>query len=233
MKLSLVVPAFNEAGVVGESVRRIDAFLGQAGLTYEIVVGDDGSDDGTAEEVRGLGLDTVRVVRRPHRGKGAILTDALQETRGSYAGFIDADLEIDVSYLPEFVGALEDGYDVAIASKQLDPGMNRHRRISRRVTTAVYNLLARWLFGSSLTDHQAGLKLFRGELIRSLLPEVENQGWLWDTEVLLACLRTDQRIKEIPVEAVRRREGHVGVVTTSWAMLRDMGRLFLSTEFGR
>lgn len=228
MKLSLVVPAFNEAGVVGDSVRRIDGFLRERGWSYEIVLGDDGSTDGTADEVRELGLDTVRVVRRPHRGKGAILTDALLETEGRYAGFIDADLEIDVTYLPRFVEALDDGFDVAVASKTLDPGMNRHRRLSRRVTTAVYNLLVRTLFRSPLSDHQAGLKLFRGDLVRGLVPDVSNEGWLWDTEVLVTCLRAGCSIEEVPVEAVRRREGHVGVVTTSWAMLRDMIGLYLT-----
>lgn len=233
MKLSLVVPAFNEAGVVGDSVRRIDSFVRNLGFEYEIILGDDGSTDGTAEEVRDLDVDSVRIVRRAHRGKGAILTDALMETRGRYAGFIDADLEIDVTYLPKFLEALDAGYDAAIASKTLDPAMNRHRRLSRRVTTAVYNFLVRSLFRSPLSDHQAGLKLFRGDLIRGLLLDVTNEGWLWDTEVLVTCLRAGCSIEEIPVEAVRRREGHVGVVTTSWAMLRDMIGLYLSMNVTR
>ena len=231
--LSLVVPAYNEAGVVGDSVRRIDEFLREMGLSYEIVLGDDGSTDATAGEVEALDLPRVRVVRRPHRGKGAILTDALAQTEGDYAGFIDADLEIDVAYLPEFLAALEDGYDVAIGSKALDPELNSHRPLSRRLTTMGYNLLARLLFRSPLSDHQAGLKLFRGELIRSLVADVRNEGWLWDTEVLVACQRADCSIKEIPVEAVRRREGHVGVITTSWTMLRDMGRLYLALKSDR
>lgn len=228
MRLSLVVPAYNEAEVIGDSVRRIDAFLRGLEIDYEIIVGDDGSTDRTAEVVGDLALDSVRLVRRPHRGKGAILTAALMETRGAWAGFIDADLEIDVTYLPPFLAALEDGFDVAIASKNLDPELSRSRRLSRRVTTAVYNVLVRTLFRSPLSDHQAGLKLFRGSLIRSLLPDVASEGWLWDTEVLVSCLRADRSVKEIPVEAVRRREGHVGVVTTSWMMLRDMGRLYRS-----
>lgn len=232
MTLSLVVPAYNEAGIVGESVRTIDAFVAGLGIEYEILLGDDGSTDGTAEEVAALNLDTVRIVRRPHRGKGAILTETLSQTRGTYAGFIDADLEIDVAYLPRFLAALDGGHDVAVGSKNLDPAMNRQRPVSRRMTTTVYNLLVRWLFDSPLSDHQAGFKLFRGDLIRSLVPGVTNEGWLWDTEVLVSCLRAGCSVKEIPVEAVRRREGHVGVVTTSWAMLRDMIGLYRSMKAG-
>lgn len=231
--LSLVVPAFNEAGIVADSVGRIDEFLQETGLSYEIVLGDDGSTDTTADEVEALGLSCVRVLRRPHRGKGAILTDALEQTTGRYAGFIDADLEIDVAYLPEFLAALEDGYDVAVGSKSLNPELNSHRPLSRRMTTTVYNLLVRLLFRSPLSDHQAGFKLFRGDLIRSMVTEVTNEGWLWDTEVLIACERAGCSIKEIPVRAVRRREGHVSVVTTSLNMLRDMGRLYLTMNSDR
>lgn len=231
--LSLVVPAFNEAEVVADTVERIDEFLRETGLSYEIVLGDDGSTDATAEKVEALGLSRVRVIRRPHRGKGAILSYTLGRTTGRYAGFIDADLEISVSYLPEFLAALENGHDVAIGSKVLDPELNNHRPMSRRMTTAGYNLLARLLFRSPLSDHQAGFKLFRGNVIRSVVSDVTNDGWLWDTEVLIACQRADCSIKEIPVKAVQRREGHVGVFTTSWNMLRDMGRLYLSMNSDR
>lgn len=228
MKVSLVVPAYNEGGVIGHSVRRIDSELGDLGVPYEIVVGDDGSTDGTAEEVRELGLETVRIVRRPHRGKGAILTAAIPETRGGIVGFIDADLEIDIRYLDEFVSALEAGYDVAIASKNLDPEYARDRKPSRRLTTAGYNFLVRRLFGTGISDHQAGFKLFRREIVEPVLREVKATGWLWDTEVLLGILERGGRIREIPVRTEDHREGHVNVVSTSWNMFRDIWKLYLS-----
>lgn len=230
MKLSLVVPAYNEEGVVGSSVRRIDAEMRRLGVSYEILVGDDGSTDGTAAEVRNLGLERVAVIQRPHRGKGGILTAAMLEGRGEYVGFVDADLEIDIAYFGTFLEALEDGYDVAVASKNLDPASARSRRFTRRVTTTVYNFLVRLLFRSPLSDHQGGMKLFRGTYLRSVLPTVKNTGWLWDTEVLISCLRDGKRIKEIPVEVRPRRDGYVNVATTSWSMLRDMLRLYRSTR---
>ena len=96
-------------------------------IEYEIIVVDDGSEDGTMEAVEAAGLPCVRVVRRPHRGKGAALTAGLSEATGEYVGFLDIDLEISADYLPEFVEALNDGYDVAIASKVLDPVESRRR----------------------------------------------------------------------------------------------------------
>lgn len=226
MRLSLVVPAFNEEEVIGSSIRRIDSVLADLDLSYEIVVGDDGSSDETVERVERLGLDSVRIVRRKHRGKGAILTASLREARGAYTGFIDADLEIDIGYIDEFLSALDAGFDAAIASKNLEPELARDRKPSRRLTTAGYNFLVRRLFRTDISDHQAGFKLFRREALRAVLPEVRATGWLWDTEVLVALLDEGGRVREIPVRTESRREGHVQVLSTSWNMLRDVWKLY-------
>lgn len=231
MRLSLVVPAFNEEEVVGSSLRRIDSWLSDLDVAYEIVVGDDGSTDRTVERVRRLDLERVRLVRRPHRGKGAILTSSLFEARGKYVGFIDADLEIDIRYVDDLLEALDRGYDAAIASKNLEPEYARDRKPTRRLTTAGYNALVRWLFGTGISDHQAGFKLFRREAIAPLLPEIRATGWLWDTEVLVALRERGRRIREIPVRTESRREGHVNVVSTSWNMFRDVCKLYV--ENGR
>jgi len=222
VKLSLVMPAYNEAAIAASSVRAVDALLARLGLPYEIIVADDGSEDGTAKVVDAAGLPAVRVVQRPHRGKGGALTAGLSEATGEYVGFLDIDLEISEDYIPTFLSALENGYDVAIASKVLDREEARRRPLKRRVTTAGYNWLARRLFGTGLSDHQAGLKLFRREAIVPILPEVRSEGWLWDTEVLALCARRGCRVKEIAVATRPVRPGHVSVVSTSWDMLRNL-----------
>ena len=232
MRLSLVVPAFNEEEVIEGSIRRIDSVLADLDLRYEIVVGDDGSSDETVERVGRLGLDSVRVVRREHRGKGAILTAALREARGAYTGFIDADLEIDIRYIGEFLTALDEGFDAAIASKNLEPELARDRKLTRRFTTAGYNFLVRRLFRTGISDHQAGFKLFRREALRAVLPKVRASGWLWDTEVLVALLDEGGRVREIPVRTESRREGHVDVVSTSWNMFRDVWKLYRANGSG-
>lgn len=226
MKVSIVLPAYNERRLIAGSVRAVDASLAGLGREYEVIVGDDGSVDGTADAVRRLDLERVRVIREPHRGKGAILTRCLLASRGEYAGFLDADLEIDASYLPRFVEALDAGFDAAIASKTLDPA-SRERPLSRRITTGGYNFLVRGLFGSPISDHQAGLKLFRGDYLRSILPAIRSEGWLWDTEILLRLLRDGKRVEEIPVTARPVRDGHVAMVATSLQMLRGLLRLYV------
>lgn len=232
MKLSLVLPAYNEQERIAESVRAVDCALARMGCTYEIIVGSDGCTDRTVEAVRRLGLPSTRIIERPHGGKGAILRDCLMTSRGEYAGFLDADLEIDVSYVPEFVKALDDGFDAAVASKTLNYAYASERRLSRRISTRGYNLLVRLFFGSPLTDHQAGLKLFRGDYLRSILPSIDSAGWLWDTEVLLRLLRDGKRIKEIPVKTRSFRESRVGMIVTSFDMLGGLLGLYLRERRG-
>lgn len=222
MRLSLVMPAYNEASIAAGSVRAVDAVLARLGIAYEILVADDGSEDGTKESVESASVERARVVRRPHRGKGGALTAGLSEAAGEYLGFIDIDLEISEDYLPAFVAALDEGFDAVIASKVLDREKSRRRPLKRRITTAGYNWLVRRLLGTALSDHQAGLKVFRREALLSVLPAVESEGWLWDTEVLARCTRRGHRVKEIAVATRPVRSGRVRVVSTSWDLLRDL-----------
>jgi len=225
MRLSLVLPAFNEVAIAAGSVRAVDDVLAGLECEYEIIVVDDGSEDGTAEAVEAIGLPSVRVVRRPHRGKGAALSTGLSEATGKYIGFLDIDLEISADYLPEFVDALNGGYDVAIGSKVLDPVESRKRPLNKRLATAGYNWLVRRLLKTSFRDHQAGLKLFRREALSPVIGLVESPGWLWDTEVLIRCVGNNCRVKEIAVATRPVRAGHVSVVSSSLVVLRQLVRL--------
>jgi hypothetical protein len=222
MKLSLVLPAYNEASIAAESVIAVDLVLRAMEIEYEIIVADDGSEDGTREAVESAGLPRVRVIRRPHIGKGAALTAGMGEALGEYVGFLDIDLEISENYLPEFIAALDAGFDIVIASKVLDEKERRSRALKRRITTAGYNWLVRRLFSTGLGDHQAGLKLFRQEALVPVLTTLVSEGWLWDTEVLARAVANGAKIKEIGVETRPVRPGHVNVVSTSWEMLTQL-----------
>lgn len=231
MELSLILPAFNEEALIAESVRRVDAYLRGLGVTYEVLIGDDGSTDATAQRVRELDLPRVRVLSFPHAGKGGVLSASIPESTGRFVGFLDADLEI----APEYVGAcldrLRSAYDIAIASKTLNPEYARRRSFKRRVATRGYNFLVRVLFGSRLHDHQAGLKVFDGDLIRGLIPHVRNTGWLWDTEVLVLARGIRAKVAEVAVTTVPRPGAPTDVASMTWEMFRSL--LALRWRMGR
>jgi len=229
-KLTLVLPAHNEAEVIADSVRRVDAFLGTLGITYAIVVGDSASTDGTGDIVSALELPSVRVIHSEVLGKGAILTRCLLASQGEYKGFIDADLEIDVHYVGPMLRALDSGLDAVIASKALDPSLNRDRPLGRRVNTSLYNGLARLLFGTSFRDHQAGLKLFRTEALDAALPHVSADAWLWDTELLVRLVRDGRRVSEHPIETTPRDDSRFVRTGSSLGLLRELAHLYLRTR---
>ncbi len=218
-ELSVVVPAYNEAATIEATLGVLRDVLASVGHSYEIIVGNDGSTDGTASLVDGLGHECVRVISRPHAGKGGILSACFAETRGRLVGFIDADLEIRPEHIPHMIELLEGGADAVVASKTINPEIARRRPPLRRLATATYNAMIRGLFGTRLQDHQAGLKFFTGEALESALP-VGAAGWTWDTEVLVKLARLNASIVEVPIEPQPvRRPSKIGFFASSTSML--------------
>jgi len=233
LELSVVLPAYNEAAVIARSIERVDAFLRGTGRSYEILLGDDGSTDATVANALATGCDALRVVSRPRGGKGAILTAALSVAGGEYVGFIDADLEIDITYLTDFLVHLDAGADGVIARKTDPLEAGRRRPVRRRILTFVYNFAARTLFGTSYRDHQAGMKFFSRSLMQRVLPTIRSTGWIWDTEVLVKVRRAGAVVKEVPIVTleVPGRVPKVSWWSTSLAMAYEL--LMLRYQLGR
>lgn len=205
--LSVVLPARNEASVIGRTVPRVVSYLNGLGLDYELIVGDSGSTDGTEEIVRDLGLPHVRVVRDELPGKGRILTRCLSQARGRYMGFLDADLEIPEDTLGALLDRLNGGADAAVAVKDETVGC---RPLHRRVISRGLRLVLWGLFRTGISDHQAGCKLFRAGVLRQILPVVRSKGWMWDSEVLVHIHKRGGRIEQVPVAAVPTRPSRFG-----------------------
>ena len=228
--ISLIIPCYNESAILADTLRAAAGYLAELGRSYEIVVGDDGSTDGTDRlALAAAAADPrVRLVRAPrNRGKGAILTMALLEGRGRILAFIDADLEIDIRMLGPLLSAVDEGADVAIGSKVIHEAW-RTRPLRRRVATRGYNLLVRVLLGSRLRDHQAGIKAFRREPARELLEAIDNPRWTWDTELLVAAQARHLRIVEVPVTTTYQRPSKVSLLRQPLEMATEVMRLFLS-----
>jgi glycosyltransferase involved in cell wall biosynthesis len=219
--ISLVLPARDEATIIQDSIRSVAAVLESLEPSYEIIVGDSGSRDGTGDRARALGLERVRVVREELPGKGRVLTRALGEARGRIIGFLDADLEIPPETLIPLLEVIRGGAHAAIAAKT--PETDARRSVFRRALTRTYNAGVALLLGSSLPDHQAGCKLFWAPALRSVLPDVVSTGWLWDTEVLMRLLRRRARIEAIPCRPGPVRPSRVRPGSIAWVPVEFLG----------
>jgi glycosyltransferase involved in cell wall biosynthesis len=228
--LSVIVPARNEAALIRRSLERLVDVLSGMAIPYEIIVSDSASTDGTAHIVERHGPPGVRLVRNTLPGKGRALTSAMSDARGQFIGFIDADLEIDPHFIHPLFEALQSGADFAIGVKTLpDPRRSR----LRRTATLWYNAIIRRVLGTPFSDHQAGLKFFRADWIRPLLPRLMSEAWFWDTEVLFALHRAGARGAEIGVRTVRHRASHVSFWRVSFELLVEGIRLRLARRHPR
>jgi glycosyltransferase involved in cell wall biosynthesis len=200
--LSVIVPVYDQAGVIAENVRTIrERIAGGLDEPFEVIVVSDGSVDGTAERVLESELPNVRVLHYDRNlGKGYAVKTGAREARGRWVAYVDADLDLDPAALPGYVEVAErDGLDFAIGSKR-HPDSNVHYPRSRVFTSWLYQLLVRALFRLDVRDTQVGMKVFRREVAREVMPLLLVKRYAFDIE-LLAVARAFgfDRVREMPV----------------------------------
>lgn len=194
---------------------------------YEIIIAEDASTDGSAEFSRKCAGTDPRIIhlhRNERLGRGSALSAAAMVAKGDLFCYFDVDMATDIGHLAALLGAVEERYDIATGSRLL-PGSRITRSLGREIKSRGYNLLVRLILKSRVSDHQCGFKAFRMEKLRSLISEVQDTHWFWDTEVLVRAERRGFRIAEIPV---RWTEGPGTTVRSGdvWKMGRAIFRLW-------
>jgi len=229
VKASVVLPAYNEVNFLENAVAKIAQAMEESGYTYEIVIAEDGSIDGTAERSEELSqkLPYVKHIHRQQRlGRGTALKNAFRQSNGEVFVYMDLDLATDLKYLKPLIDAvvLED-YDFSTGSRML-PQSKVERSLRRSISSKSYNWLVRKMLGSTLKDHQCGFKALRSQKILSLLDEIEATHWFWDTEMLVRAQRHGYKIKEIPVEWKSGKGTKVNLFKDSWSMFKHIMALW-------
>jgi glycosyltransferase involved in cell wall biosynthesis len=227
MKVSVVLPTYNEADSLETAVTKVMDALGKYYGTYEVVIAEDGSTDGTDRKAEALAAEFPGVVKHIHEekrlGRGKALNNAFKQSSGDVLVYMDVDLATDVHHLEALIRSVEaEGYDIATGSRMLAESRVK-RSGTRRIASKAYNLLVRELLGSKVKDHQCGFKAFRREPLMRLLDEVGASHWFWDTEILVRAHRRGYRIKEIPVNWTGGRETKVRLMKDS---LNMFGQVF-------
>ncbi len=222
--VSIILPAHNEAGKIDEAVRQTKQAMAAVTPSYELLIAEDGSVDGTAERARALAA-TDPYVRHLHSdvrlGRGKALNRAFKVARGAVIMFMDVDLSTDLAYLQPLISAIRDEhYDIAIGSRLLSASETK-RSVKRSTLSTVYNFLVRLMLRSKLRDHQCGFKAFRRTSLLHILDEITDEHWFWDTELLVRAQRTGYRIKELPVHWEDK-----GAANTKVRALRDSAGMF-------
>jgi glycosyltransferase AglD len=202
MQVSLVLPAHNEVIRIEEAVKQTAKALKEITSTFEIIIAEDGSNDGTDKISKELAMKHSYIRHLPSEfrlGKGGALSRAFKSTNGDILCFIDVDLATDMIHLKELIYSISvEGYDFSIGSRMI-PGSDTKRSLKRDVASKGFKFLVRTVLRSNIYDHQCGFKAFKRESLLNLLDRVEDKSWFWDTELLVLAQHHGYKVKEFPV----------------------------------
>jgi len=201
-ELSVIMPAKNEEEHIFGSIKEVGKVFDNYGLTYEIVVVDDGSTDRTYREASKAAAenDCIKVFRKENGGKGSALEYGFNKCSGRLVTFLDADLDLHPRQIPLFIEYLKrSNADVVIGSK-VHPLSKVSYPLHRKILSRTYHAMVQILFDITLTDTQAGLKLFKREVLRDVLPSTSSKKYAFDLELLIKSHRRGFKIVEAPVE---------------------------------
>jgi dolichyl-phosphate beta-glucosyltransferase len=200
-RLSVVIPAFNEAVRLPGTLRRVREYLDNRGMTHEIVVVDDGSSDGTSEQAREAGGPVTTVLRNEaNRGKGYSVRRGMLQAGGELRLMTDADLSTPIEELPRLMARVEDGFHVVIASRALpDSNIEIRQPWYRESMGRLFNLIVQLVVVPGLHDTQCGFKLFTAQAAADAFTSARLDGFAFDVEALFLARRRGHRVAEIPV----------------------------------
>lgn len=225
MKLSLVVPMYNEASIICDTAKTLSSYLQEHFSEYELLFVDDGSKDGTAKLVQELNLPNVRVLGyEKNRGKGCAVRTGMLEATGDIAMFIDADLAYGTDVIKQAVDTLEAQPDkqMLIGSRVLHPEGYEGYTFVRKLASKAYIKVLNLYGGLKLSDSQCGCKAYRGKAIHDIFSRCETDGFAFDFETILWAQKLGYDIVELPVKIINHRDSKINVVRDTFRMLKEL-----------
>jgi dolichyl-phosphate beta-glucosyltransferase len=225
---SVVIPCFNEAARIGETLRLTLDYLAANSPDSELIVVNDGSTDATAaiarERMKDAKIQTRLLENFPNRGKGAAVRSGLLAAREPIGLFSDADLSTPLGETPKLIQPIANGeIDIALGSRALDRGLiGIHQPWRREQAGRAFNLLVRIATGLPFWDTQCGFKAFRFDVCRPVLEAARLDGFAFDVELLYFAQQAGLRIREIPVRWNHAEGSKVSFFRDSLRMLREV-----------
>jgi glycosyltransferase involved in cell wall biosynthesis/putative flippase GtrA len=226
--VDIVIPVYNEERALPGCIRVLESFLAQQfPFDWIMTIVDNASTDATLAVASVLAADNdrVRVVHLDRKGRGLALREAWGHSTADVVVYMDVDLSTGLDALLPLVAPLVNGHsDLAIGSR-LAAGARTVRGPKREFVSRGYNQLIRLTHGARFSDAQCGFKAARTEVIRALLPMIEDDSWFFDTELLLLAEHNGLRVHEVPVDWIEDTDSRVAVAATAKDDIRGLVRV--------
>jgi glycosyltransferase involved in cell wall biosynthesis len=227
--VDIVIPVLNEEKALPICLDTLKKFLfTDCPYPCRIVIADNGSTDRTPEIASYLSEESEEVswMRIEARGRGRALKQAWLTSTADVVAYMDVDLSTDLSSFPDLVRSLyEENFDLAIGSRLMKGSLVRKRTIKREITSRCYNMIIKSMFLNKFSDAQCGFKAMTTQSARILLPKIQDNGWFFDSELLIVAEKCGFRIKDIPVTWVDDPDSRVNVIKTAKDDLKGLFRL--------
>ncbi len=224
--LSIIIPAYNEEKRLPTTLRHIDVFLRQQPYTYEVLVVENGSTDRTTEIAEAFAAEHpyVRVLHSP-KGKGAAVKTGMLNARGQYMFICDADLSMPIEEVEKFLPPVLDGFDVAIASREVPGARRYYEPFYRHLEGRVFNWIVRLLAVPGIQDTQCGFKCFRREVALDIFPYQTMTGWSFDVEILYIARSRGYRLVEVPIHWYYKENSRIHPIRDAITMFLEVLRI--------
>ncbi|MBP5270178.1 MAG: glycosyltransferase [Clostridia bacterium] len=231
MKLSVIIPMYNEEPVIGRTASELTSFLDSfLPGDYEVLFVNDGSTDRSAEVITEYAEShpAVRLVSySPNRGKGSAVRTGMLAAQGDIRMFTDADLAYGTEVIGKFVSAFEEEADAkaAVGTRTAGGGGYGDYSLLRKIASSIFLKILAAAGKLPVSDSQCGCKAFVADAADSIFRECATDGYAFDFEVLLRAEKKGLKIVEVPVTILRHGDSKVRVVRDSIKMLRDVRRI--------
>ncbi len=229
LTVDVIIPVLNEAHVLEKSVETVRAYLREnLPCKWRVVVADNGSKDGTSEVAQKLVAahpEDVALMQLELRGRGRALRHAWMQSSADIVGYMDVDLSTELAAVPRAVRAItEEGYDIAIGSRLMRESQTR-RKFKREFISQCYNIMVKSVLWTKFSDAQCGFKFVTREVVERIVPQIKDQSWFFDTEMLVLGEKQGYRIKDLPVIWIEDDDSRVKIVQTAWDDIKGILRL--------
>ena len=228
--VEFILPVLNEEKIISASVSTIYNFLNAhfEDYNWQITIADNGSTDKTAaiSKLLSTKFDRVNYIRIAQRGRGRALKQCWTASKSDIVGYMDIDLSTQLDDVRPLLDSIsQNKYDVAIGSRLIEGSIVEGRSRRREFTSRSYNKIIQLMFSVNFNDAQCGFKAISRSVANQIVPLIKDNGWFFDTELLIIADKCGYRIKELPVRWSDDPDTRVKVLSTALYDLCGLARL--------